>query len=41
MAKTNHLYPAQASILQNGVTFVCTHCAKKTKIVISQLAKWA
>ena len=29
MAKTNHLYPAQASILLNGATFVCNHGAKK------------
>jgi len=33
MAKTNHLYPAQASILLNGATFVCNVCnhnAEKT-----------
>ena len=30
MTKTDHLYPAQASILRNGVTLMCNQYAKKT-----------
>ena len=41
MAKTDHLYPAQASILRNGVTLMCNQYAKKTHFVISEIAKWA
>lgn len=41
MAKTNHLYPAQASILLNGATFVCNQMQKKTQNVNSELTKWA
>ena len=42
MAKTNHLYPAQASILLNGATFVCNHNAEKTsncKLRVDKMGK--
>lgn len=41
MVKTNHLYPAQASILLNGATFVCNQMQKKPQIVNSEFTKWA
>lgn len=41
MVKTNHLYPAQASILLNGATFVCNQMQKKPHFVNSEFTKWA
>lgn len=41
MTKTDHLYPAQASILRNGVTLMCNQYAKKPQIVNSEFTKWA